>query len=120
MRKALKKNGTDSRRRYRATVGRFGEKSNNFGYYQTLEETIMFKNIIDVEKGRIITDHLWFKVGKQIDQLKLNKGDGISFDARVGQYTKGYYPNIKVDYKLKNMSKIVVEKRTGGKTNELD
>ena len=50
MRKALKKNGTDSRRRYRATVGRFGEKSNNFGYYQTLEETIMFKNIISIFK----------------------------------------------------------------------
>lgn len=58
MRKALKKNGTDSRRRYRATVEHFGTKPNNFGYYKTLEETIMFKNIIDVEKDKVITNHL--------------------------------------------------------------
>jgi len=106
MRSKLKNIGSETRKRYRATVGRMGIKSNNFKNFP--ERTIVLNNVIDTETNEEITDHLWFTVGKQLKKLKLKAGDVISFNARVGTYKKGYRHDIK-DYKLNRMTKIVVE-----------
>ena len=54
------------------------------------EKTILLKDIRILETGTLATDHLWFTCGKTFDRLRLNAGDQIAFNARVGQYEKGY------------------------------
>jgi hypothetical protein len=66
---------------------RYGEKPNWNGY---LEKTILFKNIKDSE-GNLMTDHIWFTVGKRIESLQIKSvGTLVQFDARVKPYIKGY------------------------------
>ena len=108
MRIKLKNIGSETRKRYRATVGRMGIKSNSFKGFP--ERTIVLNNVIDMETNEEVTDHLWFTAGKQIKELNLKAGDIISFNARVGIYKKGYKHKEK-DYKLNRMTKIVVDKR---------
>jgi hypothetical protein len=90
-----------------AEVGRYGTKS-SFGY---TKETICLVNIKD-ERGKILCDHLWLTVGKQIKELKLVIGDIVYFQARVTKYYKGYkgYRDdvnkpIELDYRLSNPTK---------------
>ena len=55
----------------------------------------------------ILTNHIWFSVGKTIGKLKLIENEVIKFDARVSGYVKGYYKDgYSSDYKLNNISKI--------------
>ncbi len=109
MRKELEKIGKETRNRYKATVVRMGIKSNNFKNFP--ERTILLGNVVDVSTGKVVTDHLWFTVHKTLKKLNLREEDEISFNARVGSYRKGHKRK-NIDYKLNNMSKIVVEKRT--------
>ncbi|HLJ25300.1 MAG TPA: hypothetical protein VKY85_01170 [Candidatus Angelobacter sp.] len=74
------------RGRFLATFGRFGEKKGFKGYPI---RTALFQNIRD-EVGTVVADHLWFRVGKRLDELKLEPGDEIEFFARVAPYKKGY------------------------------
>lgn len=90
-----------------AEVGRYGTKS-SFGY---TKETICFIDIKD-EQGKLLCDHLWLTVGKQIKELSLVIGDKIHFQARVTKYYKGYkgyredvYKPIELDYRLSNPTK---------------
>lgn len=108
MRTKLKNIGNETRKRYRATVGRMGIKRNSFKGFP--ERTILFNNLIEITTSEEVTDHLWFTVGKQLKKLNLKAGDEISFNARVGIYKKGYKHKEK-DYKLNRMTKIVVDKR---------
>lgn len=86
MRKALKK--LDGKRlRFQATVERFGQKTNWHGYP---ESTILLKHVIQVDTGNLVADHLWFTVGKTLAALSLRPGETVEFDARVGDYEKGY------------------------------
>lgn len=101
MRKELKEiDGT--RLRFRAVVERFGTK-----VYRDYEDTtILLKNVTRVDTGLQVTDHIWFTVGKTIDNLDLKPGEIVEFDARVGNYSKGYVnhrqgiDDRKIDYKL--------------------
>lgn len=107
MRVALKAIGKETRNRYHATVGRMGIKSNEFKGFP--ERTILLKNVVNINTGDVITDHLWFTVGKTLKNLKLKEGDEIRFNARVGTYRKGYKYK-KTDYKLNYMTKIEVKR----------
>ena len=83
----------------------------------------MLKNIRLYGNNDIITDHLWFSLGKQFQKLNLKEGDIISFDARVAKYVKGYKgderyffeetgrlpPPISTDYKLERPTKMKIE-----------
>lgn len=118
-RKNLKKLGDQERHRFIGTVGKFGWKAG----WNYPEETIMLKDIKLFSSDEILTDHLWFNLGKQFASLNLKEGDVISFDARVGKYRKGYYGNIDyffekngyfppsptIDYKLERPTKIRLE-----------
>ena len=109
MRTELQKIGKETRNRYKGTVERMGIKSNRFKKFP--ERTMLLKNVVDVSTGKEVTDHLWFTVGKTLSNLNLRAEDEISFNARVGSYRKGHRRKYK-DFKLNNMSKVVVESRT--------
>ena len=71
--------------RCRATVDRFGNKPAYRGYPIP---TILLRNVVDAESGKLLTDHLWFTTGKWSSMLTI--GDIFEFDARVSDYIKGY------------------------------
>jgi hypothetical protein len=115
MRKELKKQ-LGQRGCYLGVVSKFGSKKNWHGFS---EPTVMLVDVKD-SKGKIVCEHLWFKVGKQIESLSLSIGDIVTFDARVTQYEKGYkghrddvYAPIEVDYRLSNPTKLKVVDSAG-------
>jgi len=97
------------RMRFHAKVERFGNRPNWHGYPQP---TILLRNIAAVDNETIVSDHLWFTVGASWQGVGV--GDLIEFDARVGEYSKGYVntregiDNRQVDYKLNRPTRIVV------------
>lgn len=101
----------EERRRFRATFERFGKKVNYKGY---TEETILFKNVVDIETNEILAEHLWFGMSKTFEKVNLTPGVIIEFDARVKEYKKGYVNKVlgknkrKLDYKLSHPSKVVL------------
>jgi hypothetical protein len=102
MRKELLKE-EGSRKKFRGIFSRIGKKVNYKGY---LDETILLKNIIDVDTGRMVSDHSWFNYTKSFEKLKLVEGMTVEFEARVKEYKKGYVNNLykinnsTIDYKL--------------------
>lgn len=113
MRKALKK-VNDKRMSFTGVVERFGTKKNWHGYP---EKTLLVKDLKFTETGNFATDHIWFTVGKTIDSLNLEIGDIITFEARVGSYTKGYVnyrewiDERTIDYKLNRPTKFKITKK---------
>jgi hypothetical protein len=91
------------RLRFKATVERFGTKPSFRG---GPKPTMLVRDVKLLTTEQLVTDHLWFTVGKTIDQLYLCPGDQIEFDARVGKYLKGYVSwrdgidERELDYKL--------------------
>lgn len=75
------------RRSFRATFVRYGSKR---GYQGYKDETILFKRIIDLSSGKLMTDHAWFNLTKSFEGLVLRPGTQVTFDARIKQYYKGY------------------------------
>lgn len=115
MRTKLKK-FNEVRKRFKATFVRFGTKS---GFKYPLP-TILFENVIMLSTNKKITNHLWFNLTKQFNELDLKEGDVVEFDARVKKYIKGYqgrreeleFENpIEEDYKLSHPTKIKLLKR---------
>ena len=110
MRKELAKQ-EGLRKKFSATVSRFGAKVNYNGYK---EETILLKNIIDLENNKRVAEHVWFTYTKGFQEARLKEGSVIEFEARVKQYTKGYVNrryginNKSTDYKLSHPTKISV------------
>lgn len=98
MRKELaKKEG--ERRKFSALFVRLGSKANYHGYS---EETILLKQIVDLETNQLVADHVWFRYTKSFQQLPLTEGTKIMFDARVKAYTKGY---VNRQYKIDRRSR---------------
>lgn len=98
----LKQIGSDERYTFTGVFERTGFKS----YRDKYTPTLMLKNIkIDDE---LLTDHLWFSYGKNFQKLgKLEQGDIVQLNGRVGQYTKGYYTEgQKVDYRIERPTKV--------------
>jgi hypothetical protein len=108
MRKKLARDEGE-RKKFRATFERLGKKVNYKGYS---EDTILLKNIVDVETNQLIADHLWFSYTKGFEGIDLQEGVVLEFEARVKEYTKGYVNrtlkinNKKLDYKLSHPTKI--------------
>ena len=99
------------RLRFSAVVERFGSKP---GYKGHDLETILFKNVRVELSGELVTDHLWFVVGKWSADLRTLHL--VTFDARVTSYVKGYrgrrevYDSpLELDYRLERPSKVRVE-----------
>lgn len=81
----LKEIGMEERKRYVGTVDEFGTRKG----FKGLIDTILLINIKLEGSEEIITDHLWFDLGKQFSDLNLQKGDIIAFNARVAKYKRG-------------------------------
>lgn len=75
------------RLRFRATVSRFGTKSNYHGNRQPIP-TLLLTHVIFEDSGEIAAEHVWLVRGKWATDLCI--GDEIVFDARVDEYEKGY------------------------------
>lgn len=65
--------------------------------------TVLLKDIRNI-KGEFLTAHVWLNYTKRLQELNLNKGDRVEFQARVKEYRK----NSKgiVDYRLSNPTQI--------------
>ena len=113
MRKILK-GSLGERKTFSGIFVKFGRKKNYHGY---TEETIMLRNIIDLEQERLVADHSWFAYTKSFQQVVLVAGAQVKFEARVKKYEKGYknarykIDNRTSDYKLSHPTKISL---TGG------
>lgn len=112
MRKVLT-NSAGERKKYRAAFCRLGKKLGYLGYS---EETILLKDVTDLETNQVVADHIWFAYTQGFQKVNLKEGVLVEFEARVKKYTKGYVnPRLKVnnkreDYKLSNPTKIKVVK----------
>jgi hypothetical protein len=110
MRKQLSKEAGE-RKKFRATFSRIGKKMGFKGY---AEETILLTNVIDMDSGIVVTDHIWFSYSKTFQQVSLAEGVIIEFDARIRPYKKGYINKraginrSKTDFKLNNPTKVKV------------
>jgi hypothetical protein len=99
------------RKKFRGIFSRVGKKINYKGYS---EDTILLKNIIDIEANKVVADHVWFGFTKGFEKLVLSEGIQLEFEARVKEYRKGYINthlninNSAIDYKLSHPSKIKV------------
>ncbi len=108
MRKDLQKQ-EGQRKKFQAFFVKVGSKRNFHGYG---EETILLKHVLDVESGKIITDHVWFTYSKSFQVIKLTEGVQLEFEARIKVYRKGYVntrykiDNRTQDYKLSHPTKI--------------
>ncbi|GHN00447.1 hypothetical protein WSM22_19360 [Cytophagales bacterium WSM2-2] len=98
-----------NRKKFRAIFSRIGKKKNYKGYS---EDTILLKNIVDLETNKVMTDHVWFSFTKGFEQASLKEGDSLEFEARIKEYRKGYVNksykinNSSTDYKLSHPTKI--------------
>lgn len=99
------------RKKFSAKVSRFGRKANYHGYS---EETILLKHVVDLETGKVVTDHQWFSFTKGFQDAQVREGVMIEFEARVKSYNKGYVnrrygiDQRTSDYKLSHPTKITV------------
>jgi hypothetical protein len=99
------------RKKFRAVFVRFGRKINFRGLS---EETILLKNIVDLEDNKLVSDHAWFSYTKAFQKVKLEPETQVEFEARVKQYSKGYVnrrykiDRTTTDYRLSHPSKISV------------
>ncbi len=76
--------------------------------------TVLLNNIIDVESGKIVTDHLWFAYTAGFEKAGIKEGCEVEFEARVKAYNKGYVNkkigvnNKRSDFKLSHPTKIKI------------
>ena len=77
---------------------------------------MLFTEVTRIDTNQVVADHLWFTKGRTLSTLRV--GDMVEFDARVGDYVKGYAGRrevydrpLELDYKLKNPTKLKVISR---------
>lgn len=106
------------RRKFRARFERFGKKAGYTGYSET---TVLLKNVTDVLTNEHVTDHLWFAFTKGFENLHLEEGMIVEFEARVKKYAKGYVNKSyginqrAQDYKLSHPTRIAIVQRSSGR-----
>jgi hypothetical protein len=99
------------RKRFRAVFVRVGKKKSFKGYS---EDTILLKDVTDLESNTRVSDHIWFTYSKVFEDANIREGDQIEFDARVKEYKKGYVNKAlgvnqrKTDFRLSHPTKIKV------------
>ena len=96
--------------RCRAVVDRFGTKP---AFKGPPVQTILLRDVVDADTGTLLTDHLWFTIGKW--SAGLTAGDIFEFEARAADYIKGYQGRREVydapvsqDWKLQRPTKVTV------------
>jgi hypothetical protein len=108
MRVTLGKSEGD-RRKFAGTFVKMGKKISYHGYN---EETVLLRDIVDIEENKIVAHHVWFAYTKTFQKLSLEQGVCVEFEARVKKYTKGFVnsrykiDNRTMDYKLSHPTKI--------------
>lgn len=101
----------EKRKKFRAVFERIGKKKNFKGYS---EDTVLLKNVLDVESNTQVADHVWLAYIKAFEKISLTKGVVLEFEARVKEYQKGYVNrHYKIDqrtsdFKLSHPTKIKV------------
>jgi hypothetical protein len=99
------------RKKFRAVFSRFGKKINYKGFSET---TVLLTQIVEVDTGKLLTDHQWFAYTAGFEKADLKDGVSIEFEARVKKYSKGYVNkhiginNKKQDYKLSHPTRVTV------------
>jgi hypothetical protein len=102
------------RKKFQGIFVRLGKKVNFKGHS---EETILLKNIFDLEAQRVVADHIWFSYTTGFQKIRLEEGCLVSFEARVRKYVKGYVnrqykmDHRREDFKLSHPTKISLEDR---------
>jgi len=92
------------------TFERYGTKS---GWEGRVLQTMLLKNIHVAGLPQVLTDHVWFTVGKRLGATTFGAGDQIQFKATVEEYEKGYVNDrefideSEIDYKLSRPNNIV-------------
>jgi len=105
-------NQAGERKKFHAVFARFGKKTNFLGHS---EETILLKNVVDLENQQIVADHIWFTYTKSFQKLRLEEGIRITFEARIKRYVKGYInrkykiDHRQEDFKLSHPTKICLQ-----------
>lgn len=106
MRHELKRIGKLERHTFTGVFKRTGYKTAYHHLNPVYSPTLLLTEISKLD-GKLITDHLWFNYTKNFLKLgQLLPGDVIQFDARVANYSKGYYLCQTKDYKLSYPTKI--------------
>ena len=113
----LKEIGMEERKRYVGTVDEFGTRKG----FKGLIDTILLINIKLEGSEEIITDHLWFDLGKQFSDLNLQKGDIIAFlDADIPNYMDNIVHKLVEPIINKDIDFVKATfKREGGRITEL-
>ena len=97
------------RQRFTARIVRRGERPG----WHSPRPTLLLADVADAETGRQLTDHLWIDDG--IWSKAIPDGSAIAFDARVGEYLKGYFgrredawdaPPPSLDWKVRRPTKV--------------
>jgi hypothetical protein len=99
------------RGRFRGTFARMGSKH---AYRGPDLPTVLLQTIIEVQTGRVVSDHLWMNYTEGFKAIApLVEGDVIEFEARVKPYEKGYkgrreevWKPVTIDYKLSHPTRI--------------
>lgn len=76
------------RLRFRAVVTRCGRTRGRKAWQK---DTLLLRNVVATSNDlpqKIHTDHIWLKVGKQLQCLAPKPGQLVEFDARVRWYRK--------------------------------
>lgn len=88
------------RRAFTGVFARLGTKTGNFGDWR---QTVLLKDVADVETGEMVTDHLWLNYTRGFMNIEpLRPGDQVQFVARV----EPYYKVAGDDYCLRYPSKV--------------
>ena len=75
------------RTRFSASFERYGSKH---GWHSETVVTLLLEDLKD-SSGRVLADHVWLMETKAFKAAgPFAAGDGVSFDARVRPYVKGY------------------------------
>jgi hypothetical protein len=99
------------RKKFRGVFSRFGKRVSFQGHSET---TVLLTKVVDVDKKEVVTDHAWFSFTKGFENLKLEEGMIISFEARIKSYKKGYvnkrfgFNQQKTDYRLSHPTRIEI------------
>lgn len=83
----------------RGTITALGKNKLNSNKY-----CVSIKNVTECHFNEIVSEHLWFRVGKHFfkNEPEVRRGDVIKFDARIDSYVKR---NGDLEYGVKYPSK---------------
>lgn len=85
----------EKRQTFTGVFERIGYKPGYRGSASTM--TVLVRNVRN-KKGKFLANHVWLNYTKALQELNLDRGNRIEFQARVKEYRKGSKGSI--DYRL--------------------